>query len=67
MKLQQAVNQYVADKRSLGMQCQTMARQLRAFCKASGDINVDEVGAHFSHGRIVRLTAPVIALAPRYP
>ena len=43
MKLQQAVDQYVAHKRSLGMQCQTMARQLRAFCKASGDINVDEV------------------------
>src|SRR5215813_5375496 len=45
MKLQQAVEQYVSHKRSLGMQCQTMARQLRAFCKASGDINVDEVGA----------------------
>ena len=45
MKLQQAVEQYVSHKRSLGMQCQTMARQLRAFCKASGDVNVDEVGA----------------------
>jgi len=45
MKLQQAVDQYISHKRSLGMQCQTMSRQLRAFCKASGDVNVDEVGA----------------------
>ncbi len=52
MKLQQAVNQYVLHKRSLGMQCQTMARQLRAFCKASGDINVDEVGAETAHAFI---------------
>ena len=43
MKLQQAADQYISHKRSLGMQCQTMARQLRAFCKASGDVNVDEV------------------------
>ena len=52
MKLQQAVNQYVSHKRSLGMQCQTMARQLRAFCKASGDIKVDEVGAETAHAFI---------------
>jgi integrase/recombinase XerD len=45
MKLPQAVNQYVSHKRSLGMQCQTMARQLRAFCQAIGDINVDEIRA----------------------
>lgn len=43
MKLQPAVAQYVSHKRSLGMQGQTMARQLRAFCKAIGDVNVDEV------------------------
>ena len=43
MKLQQAADQYISHKRSLGMQCQTLARQLRAFCRASGDINVDEV------------------------
>lgn len=52
MRLQQAVNQYVSHKRSLGMQCQTMVRQLRAFCKASGDINVDEVGAESARGFI---------------
>ena len=52
MKLQQAVEQYVSHKRSLGMQCQTMARQLRAFCKASGDVNVDEVGAETAHAFI---------------
>lgn len=43
MKLQPAIDQYVSHKRSLGMQCKTMARILRAFCKAIGDVNVDEV------------------------
>lgn len=52
MKLQQAVDQYVSHKRSLGMQCQTMARQLRAFCNASGDVNVDEVRAETAHAFI---------------
>lgn len=41
MKLQQAIDQYVSHKHSLGMQCKTMARILRAFCKAIGDVNVD--------------------------
>ena len=45
MKLQQAVDQYVSHKRSLGMQCQTMARRLRAFSKAVGDLNIDQVSA----------------------
>lgn len=52
MKLQQATEQYISHKRSLGMQCQTMAHQLRAFCKASGDVNVDEVGAETAHAFI---------------
>lgn len=43
MKLQPAIEQYVSHKRSLGMQCKTMARILRAFCKAMGGLNVDEV------------------------
>lgn len=42
MKLQQAVEAYLSHKRSLGMQCKTIARNLRAFCKAVGDIGVDE-------------------------
>lgn len=41
MNLPQAVDQYVSHKRSLGMQCKTMARILRAFCKAMGDVKVD--------------------------
>jgi site-specific recombinase XerD len=45
MKLQQAIDQYVSHKRSLGMQCQTMARMLRAFCKAIGDVEVDQARA----------------------
>jgi site-specific recombinase XerD len=52
MKLQHAVDQYVSHKQALGMQCQGMARQLRAFCKAIGDINVDEVGATATHAFI---------------
>jgi site-specific recombinase XerD len=55
MKLQQAIDQYVSHKRSLGMQCQTMARLLRAFCKALGDVEVDQVRAEavsaFIYGR----------------
>jgi site-specific recombinase XerD len=43
MKLQQAVDQYVSHKRSLGMQCKTMARKLRAFSQAVGDLNIDQV------------------------
>ncbi len=43
MKLQQAVDLYLRHKRSLGMQCHTLARQLRAFCKAMGDVPLDEV------------------------
>lgn len=45
MKLQQAVDQYVSHKRSLGMQGRTMARRLRALCKAMGDVDVDQVSA----------------------
>ncbi|MDQ3258648.1 MAG: tyrosine-type recombinase/integrase [Acidobacteriota bacterium] len=43
MKIQQAIDQYVSHKRSLGMQCQAMERKLQAFCKAVGNVNVDEV------------------------
>jgi site-specific recombinase XerD len=43
MKLQQAVEAYVSHKRALGMQCNTMARHLRAFCKAIGDVGADDV------------------------
>ena len=41
MNLQQAVDQYVSHKRSLGMQCKTMTRILRAFCEAMGNVDVD--------------------------
>jgi integrase/recombinase XerD len=43
MNLQSAVEQYLQYKRSLGLQGKTMARQLRAFSKAMGDVQVDEV------------------------
>ncbi len=43
MKLQQAVEAYLSHKRSLGMQCKTIARHLRAFCKGIGDVGANEV------------------------
>ena len=43
MKLQQAIDLYLQHKRSLGMQCKTLARVLRAFCKAMGDVQANEV------------------------
>ena len=43
MKLRQAEEAYLSHKRSLGMQCKTIARHLRAFCKTIGDVGVDEV------------------------
>ena len=52
MNLQQAVDQYMSHKRSLGMQCKTMARILRAFCKSIGDVNVDEVREEAASGFI---------------
>ena len=43
MRLQQAVEAYLSHKRSLGMQCKTIARNLRAFCKAIGEVGTDDV------------------------
>ncbi len=43
MKLQQAVEAYLSHKRSLGMQCKTIARHLRAFCKGIGDVGANDV------------------------
>jgi site-specific recombinase XerD len=55
MKLQLAVDQYVAHKRSLGMQCKTIRRILRAFGKDLGDVNLDQVNEElvraFIYGR----------------
>jgi site-specific recombinase XerC len=55
MNLQQAVDQYVSHKHSLGMQCKTMTRILRAFCKAMGNVNVEapreEAVRAFIYGR----------------
>jgi integrase/recombinase XerD len=43
VKLQQAVEAYLSHKRSLGMQCKTIERNLRAFCKGIGDVGANDV------------------------
>ena len=43
MKLAQAVHDYIALKQSMGSRFRTEATMLRAFCKAVGDVAVDEV------------------------
>jgi site-specific recombinase XerD len=60
MKLQQAVDQYLQHKRSLGFQCKTIARLLRAFCKALGDVQVNEVSEEAVNG-FIRGSGPVTA------
>lgn len=60
MKLQQAVDQYLQHKRSLGLQCKTIARLLRAFCKALGEVNVDEVSEEAVNA-FIRGSGPVTA------
>ncbi len=43
MRLQKAVEEYIEHKRSLGMVFRSQAVILRAFAKAQGDIDIQEV------------------------
>ena len=43
MKLSDAIDEYVAHKRALGMEFTTEARLLRAFCRYTGNLSVDTV------------------------
>jgi integrase/recombinase XerD len=43
MKLQDVIEQYIVHKRSLGIQFKATARVLRAFCKAIGNVELDEI------------------------
>ena len=43
MRLQKAVEEYIEHKRSLGMIFRSQAVILRAFAKAQGDIDIQEV------------------------
>ena len=45
MKLSDAVAGYVGHKQSMGMRFRTEARILRSFCRASGDVTMQEVTA----------------------
>jgi len=46
MRLQKAVEEYIEHKRSLGMIFRSQAVILRAFAKAQGDIDIQEVSGH---------------------
>lgn len=43
MKLHDRIGTYIAYKRSQGLRFQTDAVTLRAFCRAMGDVSVEEV------------------------
>src|SRR5262245_26549700 len=43
MKLSEAAAKYVAHKQSMGMRFRTEARTLKSFCRAMGDVGLQEV------------------------
>src|ERR1035438_7554513 len=43
MKLSETVNQYITYKQSIGMRFCTEARTLKSFCRAMGDIAIEDV------------------------
>ena len=45
MKLADAAADYITHKQSMGMRFRTEARTLRSFCRAVGDVTMQEVGA----------------------
>jgi integrase/recombinase XerD len=45
MKLSQVIAAYVAHKQAIGMRFHTEARTLRSFCRASGDVTMQEITA----------------------
>ena len=46
MKLSETVNQYVTYKQSIGMRFCTEKRTLKSFCRAMGDIAIEDVDPH---------------------
>src|SRR5260370_17587587 len=46
MKLSETVNQYVTYKQSVGMRFCTEKRTLKSFCRAIGDIAIEDVDPH---------------------
>jgi hypothetical protein len=43
MKLSEVVASYVAHKQSMGMRFRTEARTLKSFCRAMGEVNIQQV------------------------
>src|SRR5215475_4174598 len=43
MKLSEATANYVARKQSMGMRFRTEARTLKSFCRAMGEVNIQQV------------------------
>jgi len=44
MKLAALISQYVAYKQNIGMRFNTEKRTLKSFCRAMGDIAVNDIG-----------------------
>jgi len=53
MKLSQAVGAYVAYKQSLGMRFVTEARTLKSFCRALGDVDMNQIESNWVHAFLV--------------
>lgn len=62
MKLRTLAAQYVAHKRTLGMKFETPARDLKAFCRAMGPINMSDVQVD----RVMRFLLPKDIRTPFY-
>jgi hypothetical protein len=49
MKLSEAAANYVAHKQSMGMRFRTEARTLKSFCRAMGEVNLQQVNPNRVH------------------
>jgi integrase/recombinase XerD len=43
MKLSEVATNYVAHKQSMGMRFRTEARTLKSFCRAMGEVNIQQI------------------------
>jgi integrase/recombinase XerD len=58
MKLSEAAANYVAHKQSMGMRFRTEARTLKSFCRAMGEVNLQEVNPKRVHAYLAG-TGPI--------
>jgi integrase/recombinase XerD len=58
MKLSEAAANYVAHKQSMGMRFRTEARTLKSFCRAMGEVNLQQVNPKRVHAYLAG-TGPI--------